>query len=167
MDGRMTAAMLSGYADKTCIGFVLARGKRGYEAFDAGEKSLEVISDDGSCRGCGECGGGMSWGDNSWREAAVEYERPSTKSLLPHNWDSMTLDALYHILNRATHERDPAPERSTVAAIIQALRERGLVALKEPATAERVSRCTDAQRAALKKTIAAMNLKQRTPATTT
>jgi hypothetical protein len=36
--------MLSVYDGRQCIGFVLARGHRGYEAFTAGERSLGVFS---------------------------------------------------------------------------------------------------------------------------
>jgi hypothetical protein len=42
----MTTAtpLLSVYDSKTCIGFVIARGKRGYEAFDAdAERSLGIF----------------------------------------------------------------------------------------------------------------------------
>jgi hypothetical protein len=100
----------------------------------------------------------MSWSDQNWRDATLEYRSdnaaPKNSSTdLPRNWDSLTLDALYYALNRAAHERNPAPEKSIVAAIIQSLRECGIAALKEPATAERLSRCTEAQRDALKKTI--------------
>jgi hypothetical protein len=35
--------MLSIYDGRQCVGFVLARGRRGYEAFTAGERSLGVF----------------------------------------------------------------------------------------------------------------------------
>jgi hypothetical protein len=36
--------MLSVYDGQVCVGFVLARGLREYEAFDAGEQSLGVFA---------------------------------------------------------------------------------------------------------------------------
>jgi hypothetical protein len=42
----MTATpMVSVYDGHQCIGFVLARGRRGYEAFTAGERSLGTFAD--------------------------------------------------------------------------------------------------------------------------
>jgi hypothetical protein len=35
--------MVSVYDGQVCLGFVIARGRRGYEAFDAGERSLGVF----------------------------------------------------------------------------------------------------------------------------
>jgi hypothetical protein len=35
--------VLSVYDGRQCVGFVLARGRRGYEAFTAGERSLGVF----------------------------------------------------------------------------------------------------------------------------
>ena len=35
--------MLSIYDGRQCVGFVLARGRRGYEAFTAGERSLGMF----------------------------------------------------------------------------------------------------------------------------
>jgi hypothetical protein len=35
--------MLSVYDGRTCIGFVLARGRRGFESFDAAENSLGMF----------------------------------------------------------------------------------------------------------------------------
>jgi hypothetical protein len=39
--------MLSVYSGQQCIGFVLARGRRGYEAFDSGERSLGAFTTQG------------------------------------------------------------------------------------------------------------------------
>jgi hypothetical protein len=36
--------MLSVYSGRTCVGFILQRGKREYEAFAADDKSLGVFS---------------------------------------------------------------------------------------------------------------------------
>jgi hypothetical protein len=38
-----TTPLLSISDGQVCVGFVLARGRRGYEAFDAGERSLGVF----------------------------------------------------------------------------------------------------------------------------
>jgi hypothetical protein len=48
---------------------------------------------------------------------------------------------------------------STVEAIVYPVRERGLAAVKEPSTAERLSRCSTAQRKQIEKRIA--DLKRR------
>jgi hypothetical protein len=34
--------MLTVYAGRTCVGFILARGKAGFEAFDAEQRSLGI-----------------------------------------------------------------------------------------------------------------------------
>ena len=45
--------MLSVYDGRQLVGWVLARGRRGYEAFDAGEKSLGVFKTrDAAIDGC-------------------------------------------------------------------------------------------------------------------
>jgi hypothetical protein len=35
--------MINVYDSRHCVGFVLARGRRGYEAFNAGERSLGMF----------------------------------------------------------------------------------------------------------------------------
>jgi hypothetical protein len=37
-------ALVSVYSGRTCVGFVLARGKSSYESFDADERSLGLFS---------------------------------------------------------------------------------------------------------------------------
>jgi hypothetical protein len=37
-------ALLSIYSDRTCIGLILSRGKAGFEAFTADDKSLGLFS---------------------------------------------------------------------------------------------------------------------------
>jgi hypothetical protein len=39
-----TTPMLSVYDDKTCIGFIVARGKTGFEAFNADQRPLGTFS---------------------------------------------------------------------------------------------------------------------------
>jgi hypothetical protein len=41
--GEWCLPMLSVYDGRQCVGFVLERGRRGYEAFDAGERSLGMF----------------------------------------------------------------------------------------------------------------------------
>jgi hypothetical protein len=55
---------------------------------------------------------------------------------LPDGWDSMSLPVLYETLMA----RRPTPW-VTVAALIHAVRLRGLAALDEPANVERLTRC--------------------------
>jgi len=60
---------------------------------------------------------------------------------LPKNWDVLLLDALWNALNDP--HRRPTPQ-TTIEAILYCVRERGLGALKEPETVERLARCDDA-----------------------
>src|SRR5262245_12256556 len=53
----------------------------------------------------------------------------------------------------STPDRRPTP-RSTIEAVMHAMRERGLAALKESATAERLERCDAAARAEIERRIA-------------
>jgi hypothetical protein len=55
----------------------------------------------------------------------------------------MSIDALWHALNRERHR--PTPQ-TTIEAIMYCFRERGLAALKEPNNQERLSRCDAAAR---------------------
>jgi hypothetical protein len=55
---------------------------------------------------------------------------------IPDDLDSMPLDELWRLFN----ERRPTPQ-TIVEAIMLAIRERGMVALKEPATKARLARC--------------------------
>ena len=56
--------------------------------------------------------------------------------VIPHDWDAMSLDALWYLFNK----RRPTPQ-ATVEAIMYCVHERGLAALKEPINQERLSRC--------------------------
>jgi len=55
---------------------------------------------------------------------------------IPHDWKDMTLDELGELFNR---ERPTS--QATIEAIMHSVRERGLGALREPATIDRLSRC--------------------------
>jgi hypothetical protein len=60
-----------------------------------------------------------------------------------------TFDALYRDLNKPS-----ATPQATVEAIMVAVRERGLAALKDAANVERLSRCDQAARAQINQRIA-------------
>jgi hypothetical protein len=48
-----SARMISVYDGRSCVGFVLARGRRGFEAFTAAEKSLGMFtSKDAAIEAC-------------------------------------------------------------------------------------------------------------------
>ena len=59
------------------------------------------------------------------------------------DWNTMSIDALYRALNNFR-----ATPQTTVEAIMVAVRERGLAALKEAANVERLVRCDQVARAA-------------------
>jgi hypothetical protein len=65
---------------------------------------------------------------------------------LPHNWERISLDAIWQALNSAR----PTPQ-TTVEAVLHCVRERGLKALKEPANIERLSRCDAAAKAEIER----------------
>jgi hypothetical protein len=60
---------------------------------------------------------------------------------LPRDWEKMSVTGLWNWLNDP--RRFSSPE-STVDAIVFAVKQRGTAALKEPATAERLSLCDQA-----------------------
>jgi hypothetical protein len=91
------------------------------------------------------------WEDESWTAAArwyhvnrqsrtllVDLDPNEVKRLRPLLSNDISLDAAYRQLNAP--ENRPTP-RVTVEAIWIAARERGLAALNEPATRERLARC--------------------------
>jgi len=65
------------------------------------------------------------------------------------DWNTMSIDALYRALNT----RGSTPQ-ATVEAIMIAVRERGLAALKDAANVERLARCDQAARAQINRRIA-------------
>lgn len=67
----------------------------------------------------------------------VYLERASRR--IPHDWDSMTLNALWQLFN----SQRPTPQ-TTIEAIMYCVRTGGAKALHEPANIERLSRCDDA-----------------------
>lgn len=88
------------------------------------------------------------WQGESWKKLARAYHtehklndlQPGSKTAELRRMlsNDISLDAAYHELNAP--ENRPTPQ-VTVGAICHAVRERGLAALKEPATRERLARC--------------------------
>jgi hypothetical protein len=78
---------------------------------------------------------------------------PKHDSGLPSNWDQMSVGELWDRLNDP--RRWPTPQ-STIEAIMVAVRARGIAALKEPATIERLRRCDDGARGEINRRIAAL-----------
>jgi hypothetical protein len=70
--------------------------------------------------------------------------------------DNVSLDRAWHELN-SPHGR-PTPE-VTIEAIVYAVRERGVSALKEPENLERLSRCDEAARAQINQRIAKLGVR--------
>ena len=102
----------------------------------------------------------MSWRRDTKRfDEMVEaaYRENVRKGLfennLPKDWDTMSFEKLAGILNDPS--RRPTPQ-VTVEAIMFSVRERGLAALQEPDTIERLSRCDEAAQAQINKRIDAM-----------
>ena len=65
------------------------------------------------------------------------------------DWNAMSIDTLYRALNNPS-----ATPQTTVEAIMVAVRERGLFALKDAASVERLARCDQAARAQINQRIA-------------
>lgn len=70
--------------------------------------------------------------------------------------DSVSLDAAWAELNDFRNRPTP---KATVEAVVHAVRERGLAALKEPTTVERLKRCDAAARADTNQRIEKLGLK--------
>jgi hypothetical protein len=84
---------------------------------------------------------------------ARENQRKPRDNRIPENWDEMSLDALWHHLNR----RRPTPQ-TTIEAILYCVRERGLKALREPANIERLARCDADAKAQINQRIAKLGI---------
>jgi hypothetical protein len=81
----------------------------------------------------------------------VEIEPERLKRLRHLMSDSVSLDRAWAELN--DFRTRPTP-KTTVEAVIDAVRKRELAALKEPATAERLERCDEAAKAEIERRIA-------------
>jgi hypothetical protein len=111
----------------------------------------------------------MSWSDQSWREAAEQYHRDRNGRPLIVEIDPKRLKQLRRLMrfgvsleqawNEINNPRNRLTPNVAVDAIMVAVRERGLVALKEPATVERLERCDAAARAEINQRIEKLGLR--------
>jgi hypothetical protein len=83
------------------------------------------------------------------RKADARHQ--SEPAYLPEGWDAMSVPVLCDQLARGR-----GTPRSTVEAVVWAVRERGVAALKEPANIGRLSRCDAAARTEINKRIASL-----------
>ena len=101
-----------------------------------------------------------------WKQAALEYHHARGNHALIveialarlHRLmsDSVSLYAAWAELNDFRNRPTP---KTTIEAVIHAVRERGLAALKEPTTVERLERCDAAARADINRRIEKLGLK--------
>jgi hypothetical protein len=105
-----------------------------------------------------------AWSSPGWKQAALEYchtrgNRTLIAETPPEDLarlrrlmsDDVSLDTAWAELN--DYRNRPTP-RATIEAVMHAVRKRGLAALKEPATAERLERCDEAAKAEIERRIA-------------
>jgi hypothetical protein len=93
-------------------------------------------------------------------EAQRRFPRRSrADQSIPHDWDRMSLDALWEFFNR----RRPTPQTS-IEAVMLCVRERGIAVLEEPANLERLSRCDASARAEINARIARLIEEKACPA---
>jgi hypothetical protein len=64
---------------------------------------------------------------------------------VPHNWDDMSLDALWAALNRAARDRYNAAPQSTYDAAVYELRTYGIAQLEKPNCRRRLADLSTAQ----------------------
>jgi hypothetical protein len=84
--------------------------------------------------------------------ARLQAERRSHQAeSIPRDWDIMSIDALWRQFNR-----ERGTPRTTIEAIMLAVKARGVAALKEPTNLERLSRCDPAARAAINSRVATL-----------
>jgi hypothetical protein len=105
-----------------------------------------------------------AWDAPSWRTAAVEYRKArgnrtlivetpleDLKRLRRLMGDDVSLERAWSELNDPRNRPTP---KTTIDAIMFAVRERGLAALKKPATAQRLEHCDEAAKAEIERRIA-------------
>ena len=90
----------------------------------------------------------MSERGKACTQLSGHYSQPHPRSSLGER-NEMPIDALYRELNKPS-----ATPQATVEAIMIAVRERGLAALKDAANVERLARCDQAARAQINRRIA-------------
>ena len=99
------------------------------------------------CVACGDADQRKAHGERPRHlDASLWNERPAR---VPHDWDSMTLDALGRLF---TSQR-PTPQ-PTIEAVMHCVRESGQKALREPANLDRLRRCDEIARAQINQRIA-------------
>jgi hypothetical protein len=81
--------------------------------------------------------------------------RYMTRGRLPDDWDKMSFVALWNYLNPP--RRTP---RTTIEAVMYAVRERGVAALREAANIERLTRCDEVAKTEINERIAKLIAKQ-------
>jgi hypothetical protein len=104
----------------------------------------------------------MTWDSTSWKESAAEYHQARGNRVLIVETSPEDLARLRRLndapLERAWAELNdprnrPTPQ-VTIEAILYSVRERGLGALKEPETKERLESCDAAAQAEIERRIA-------------
>jgi hypothetical protein len=110
-----------------------------------------------------------AWSSRSWKTAAAEYHRDCAGRPLIIEIDPERLKRLRRLmrpgvtLEQAWNEINDPRNRPTpnvvIEAVMLAVRERGLAALKESATVERLARCDAAARAEINRRIEKLGLK--------
>jgi hypothetical protein len=104
-----------------------------------------------------------AWNSPGWKQAALEYHHARGGHVLivetpPEDLarlrrlmsDSVSLDAAWAELNDARNRPTP---KTTIEAVMHAVRDHGLAALKEPVTAGRLERCDEAAKAEIERRI--------------
>jgi DNA-binding transcriptional MerR regulator len=110
-----------------------------------------------------------AWNAPSWKEAAAKYHHDRAERPLIVEIDRKRLKrlrclmqsgvSLEQVRNEINDPRNRPTPNVMVEAIMLAVRERGLVALKERATAERLECCDAAARAEINQRIEKLGLK--------
>ena len=72
---------------------------------------------------------------------------------LPRNWQTLSLEALWDVLNDPRRRATP---QVVVDAVMVSVRARGIDALREPDVIERLSRCDAAARDEIKRRVSAL-----------
>jgi hypothetical protein len=89
-------------------------------------------------------------------DAWLRTKKRNSPESIPQNWDHMSIDGLWHVLN---YERQQPTPQTTIEAIMYCVCERGLAAMKEPANQERLSRCDAAARQQINERIARLKIR--------
>jgi hypothetical protein len=109
------------------------------------------------------------WKSAGWRQAALEYHHARVNRTLVVETPPEHLARLHRLMNdnvsiervwaNLNDPRNRSTPEATIETVMHAVRERGLAALKEPATAERLEGCDASARAEINKRIEKLGLK--------